>query len=196
MNKTLHLIRHGQAQHNKTFSKFGSNVFYSPKLTDTLLTREGIQEAKYLNKTWWDINKIDIVFTSPLYRACETTTHIFNNINVPIYCLEDLREYPIGQQYCNKRSTLNILKHDFPHIDFTNIKYNEDIYWDEYYTETLDELNKRIENVLCYLSNIPEQNIAIIGHSSFIGQLKDNKIRYIENGDIELKYCYPYRFNL
>ena len=196
MNKTLYLIRHGQAYHNKAFAKFGSKVFYSPKLTDSFLTTDGISEAKYLNKSWRDIDKIDIVFTSPLYRACETTSYVFNDIDVPIYCLENLREYPIGEQYCNKRSTLNLLKKNFPNIDFTNIKYNEDIYWHDDYTENIKELNVRINEVLCYLSQIPEKNIAIVSHSSFIGQLKDNKISYLENGDIELKHCYPYKFKL
>ena len=42
----------------------------------------------------------------------------------------------------------------------------------------------------------PEKKIAIVGHSSFIGQFKDYHIGYMENGDEELKHCYPYEFKL
>ena len=47
-----------------------------------------------------------------------------------------------------------------------------------------------------YLKNRKEKNIAIVGHNSFFGQFKDNHIGYIENGDSELKHCYPYKFIL
>ena len=47
-----------------------------------------------------------------------------------------------------------------------------------------------------YLKLKSEKKIAIIGHSSFIGQFKDYHIRYMENGDEELKHCYPYEFQL
>ena len=47
-----------------------------------------------------------------------------------------------------------------------------------------------------YLKSRKETNIAIIGHSSFFGQFKDNHIGYLENGDKELKHCWPYEFIL
>ena len=40
------------------------------------------------------------------------------------------------------------------------------------------------------------RNIAIVGHGSFIGQFKDKEIRYIDNGQEELKHCYPYEVEL
>ena len=45
-----------------------------------------------------------------------------------------------------------------------------------------------------YLKLKSEKKIAIVGHSSFIGQFKDYHIGYKENGDEELKHCYPYKF--
>ena len=47
-----------------------------------------------------------------------------------------------------------------------------------------------------YIRSREEKNIAIIGHSSYLGQFKDNHIGYKENGDEDLKHCYPYKFIL
>ena len=47
-----------------------------------------------------------------------------------------------------------------------------------------------------YIMKRPETHIAIVGHSSFLGQFKDKKIGYRENGDEDLKHCHPYEFIL
>ena len=75
---------------------------------------------------------------------------------------------------------------------------DKDIYWksNENDMETIDELDERIEEMKKYLINLEEKDIAIVSHSSILGQLKDNYIPLIENGDEELKYCHPYHFKL
>ena len=73
---------------------------------------------------------------------------------------------------------------------------DEDILWKSEYRETIDELENRLQIMINYLKLRSENKIAIVGHSSFIGQFKDNHIGYKENGDEELKHCYPYEFKL
>mgnify|MGYP001169291272 CR=1 FL=1 len=48
--------------------------------------------------------------------------------------------------------------------------------------------------VYCFFYETIElcSKIAIVSHSGFIGRYKDKYIRYIENGDTELKHCFPY----
>lgn len=190
--KNLYLIRHGMAQHNTLFDKYGVEIFYNPYYLDTKLVQEGHKQSKDL-KNSSSLTNIELVLTSSLSRCLQTTYNIFHDTNIPILALDLLKEYPEGLQTCNRRSDVDILKPLYPKIDFSNITNNEDISWREDREETIDELNKRINLLKEFLQNRSEKNIAIVGHSSFFGQFKDNKISLIENGDTELKHCYPYK---
>ncbi len=193
--KNIYLIRHGMAQHNTLFNKYGVNIFYNPYYLDTKLVEEGHKQSKDL-KNSKILNNIDLVLTSSLSRCLQTTYNIFSEKNIPIIALDILKEYPQGLQTCNRRSDIDILIPLYPQIDFSNIIHNEDILWNEKKEETIDELNKRIKTFKNFLKNRSEKNIAIVGHSSFFGQFKDNKISYIENGDKELEHCFPYKMTI
>ena len=58
--------------------------------------------------------------------------------------------------------------------------------------ESIHELDLRINTFKKFIEARPEKNIALISHASFVGQMKDKHIKYIENGEEELKHCYPY----
>ena len=200
MSKRIFLIRHGYSLHNQLYPKMGMSAFYDNEVIDSPLLNKGRDEAQELrNKEsiyQYMTSKVELVLVSPLVRALETASIIFKDSNIPIVCHEFLREYPNGKQICNQRSEIVSRIKEYPHINFENIVSNKDIYWNEDRHETLDELNKRIEITKKYLFNRPEQTIAIVGHGSFIGQFKDNHIRYLENGEEELKHCYPYEYIL
>ena len=195
MSKLLYLIRHGYALHNELYPKLGVRAFRIDATIDAPLTHEGHIQAIELGNSWENKGTIELVLVSPLTRALETCMNIFGDTNIRIESHEFLREYPIGEDTCNKRSSLSLLKNKYPKINF-NLSDDEDILWREEYREKIDELENRIKIMIDYLKSRPEKNIAIIGHSSFIGQFKDNYIRYKENGDEELKHCYPYQFIL
>tara|TARA_B100000214_G_scaffold373851_2_gene355114 strand:+ start:840 stop:1433 length:594 start_codon:yes stop_codon:yes gene_type:complete len=193
MNKTLFLIRHGHALHNELFHKMGVKAFRIPEVIDSPLTQKGIQQAQQLEKEWTNKNEIELVLVSPLTRCLQTANTIFGKTNIPIVCQEFLREYPIGEDTCNMRSQTNSLKNDFSNIDFSDIHLKIDSLWTEE-RETIEQLNLRIESMIQYIQKRKETKIAIVSHSSYLGQYKDNKIGYIENGDKDLKHCYPYEF--
>ena len=196
MNKNIYLIRHGEAQHNINYLKYGSKTFYDINFIDTKLTPNGHKQSSDLNKLWKNINDIEIVLVSPLYRTLETATNIFKNYNIPIISLEDLREFPNTKHTCNKRSDKSILLKNFSHINFDNIQYEKDNIWNDNIEENITSLNIRIENIKNYIKNLNYNNICIVGHSSFIGQMIFNKIALLDNGDEELKHCFPYKINL
>jgi len=200
MSKTLYLIRHGLALHNKIFAEMGYNVnaFRIPEVIDAPLTEEGQTQSIELGYNWKDKHNIELVVVSPLMRALETAYNIFGDTDIPIICQEYLREYPIGRDTCNLRSDRDILQVKFPGIDFSNIHYNKDILWKEgeENIETTAELNSRISLMKDYLLRRSETKIALVGHSSYIGHFKDNFIPLIENGDEELKHCHPYEYEL
>jgi len=196
MQKLIYFIRHGLAKHNENFKKYGEKTFFDPNFIDTKLIPEGINQSNKLSSSWKEIYNIDLVLVSPLYRTLETANIIFNNISVPIISLENLREYPMGEQTCNKRSNKDILLRDFPNINFDDIKDNNDTLWDPYNTESIESLDNRINEIKKYIKNREEENICIISHTIFIEKMKDNTISLIENGKSEIDHCKPYKMYL
>ena len=116
------------ALHNENFLKYGEKTFFDPKYVDTHLIKEGVQQSLQFGKTWQNIDDIELVLVSPLYRTLETAANIFKDKDVPIISLEELREYPIGRHTCNKRSSRDILIYDFPYINFDDIKGEEHLW--------------------------------------------------------------------
>ena len=195
MSKILHLVRHGHSLHNELFHKIGVQAFRIPLTIDSPLTQEGHLQSIELGQSWQNKKEIELVLVSPLTRTLETCMNIFGDTEIPIISQEFLREYPIGEDTCNKRSSMTSLNNRFPKIEF-QLDVDQDTLWKEDYRENMIELEQRLEKMITYLQKRPEKNIAIVGHSSFFGQFKDNHIGYIENGDEELKHCYPYEFIL
>ena len=195
MNKNLYLIRHGYSLHNELFHKIGIQAFRTPETIDSPLTNEGHIQSIELGQSWQKKYEIELILVSPLMRTLETAMNIFGDTNKPIISQEFLREYPIGEDTCNKRSSLTLLKNKFPKVEF-HLESDQDILWKSDYRESNDELEQRLDTMIKYLHGRKEKNIAIVGHSSYFGQFKDNHIGYMENGDEELKHCYPYEYIL
>jgi len=193
MTKTLYLIRHGFSLHNELYHKIGVDAFRRKEVVDAPLTFLGQQQSIELGQQWKEKHKVDLVLVSPLKRTLETAVNIFGDTKTPIICLEFLREYPIGKDTCNQRSSIFQMKDEFPQIDFESIMYDKDMYWTEE-AETLDGLKDRIKQMKLYIKDRSETNIAIVGHSSYLGQFKDNHISYMENGESDLKHCHPYEY--
>jgi len=195
MIQNLYLIRHGHSLHNELFNKIGVKAFRIPLTIDSPLTSEGHLQSIELGNTWPKKREIELILVSPLTRCLDTSMNIFGDTDIPMISQEFLREYPIGEDTCNKRSSLVSLKNKYPKIEF-NLDSDEDTLWTQDYRESIDELEQRLYKMIKYLQDRKEKNIAIVGHSSYFGQFKDNHIGYIENGDEELKHCYPYEYIL
>ena len=193
MVQTLYLIRHGEALHNVLFKKMGVKAFRLPMATDAALTYLGQEQSIQLGYKWEQKSNIELVLVSPLMRTLETAMNIFGDTDVKIMAHDFLREYPIGEDTCNKRSDRSYFKRKFPRIDFTGIAKDRDIDWTEE-RETMESFEDRIHQMKQYVNNRSEKKIAIVGHSSYIGKVKDNYISYMENGDKELLHCHPYEY--
>ena len=187
MIKNLYLIRHGHSLHNELFNKIGLQAFRIPATIDSPLTNEGHLQSIELGNTWPKKREIELVLVSPLTRTLDTAMNIFGDTDIPMISEEVLREYPIGEDTCNKRSSLTLLKNKYPRVDF-NLISDKDTLWSPDYRESIDELEQRLDEMVKYLQNRKEKKIAIVGHSSFLGQFKDNHISYID--------CYPYEYIL
>jgi broad specificity phosphatase PhoE len=71
----------------------------------------------------------------------------------------------------NKRRTIEDIAVDYPEIDFTAIKHNEDLLWERYgdRRETLVEKSERIYEFLTeYVRHRSEREMAIVCHSAYL----------------------------
>ena len=195
MKKLLYLIRHGLAIHNENFLKYGEKTFFDPKYVDTHLTEEGVQQSLQLGETWQNIDDIELVLVSPLYRTLETAKNIFKDKDIPIISLEELREHPIGKHTCNKRSSNDLLIRDFPNIDFDDIN-GEDHLWTSDKGEDILSLEKRIDNIKTFIEKRNEKTICIVSHTKFLEKMKYDKISLMENGESKIDHCFPYIMRL
>jgi len=167
MSKNLYCIRHGLAEHNVNYLKYGCKTFYDPNFVDTSLVEEGFKQAANLGETWLNkkdpsgtgsnIDDIELVVVSPLKRTLQTATEIFKGKSVPIISFELAREYPIGGHTCNKRSKKEYLMNTFPNINFDNIKEGEDYLWNSEKQESIHELDLRINTFKKFIEKRPEK---------------------------------------
>ena len=186
--KNLYFIRHGYALHNFLYWKIGKEAY---DIRDTQLLQKGVEQAINLSNTWNDIKDIELVVCSPSIRTLDTALLIFKNTNHKILTLDHILEYPLGSEECNRRKDKTVLQSLYPQVNFSNLMY-EKLPWN-YICETKECLHKRIETFLDWIKERPEKNIAVISHSSFIGELKDGVIGDEEH---ELKHCFPYKYVL
>ena len=193
MTKLLYCIRHGTALHNVNYWKIGRKAY--TEYPDTPLIDYGKLEATLLNTSWKQISRVELVLVSPLTRTLETASLVFKDYNIPMIAIDELMEYPQAEEICNLRAEKNVLMERFPKIDFSNLADDPRIYWnDEFIPEKeIELLNDRIEKFKKYVKTRPESTIAIVSHSSFLGQMMFNVIGDENN---ELKHCFPYKYEI
>lgn len=70
---------------------------------------------------------------------------------------------------CDGRRTINELKRDFPGVDFSLVRDNEDTMFEKKETEA--DVEERGRQFLVWLCGRPEQRIAVVTHSIFLKEL-------------------------
>ena len=197
MSKNIYCIRHGEALHNVLFWDIGEHVYLLYR--DTPLTATGVKQAQQLgNSDWKGKEKIDLIIVSPLLRTLQTATNIFcknpdDKPPCPMIALDCVMEYPQGLDQCNRRKSIKEYKYCFPHVDFSQIEYDEDPFWKRYEKETIEHLNGRLEKMKQFIKSRPEKNIVLVSHSSYLGWFLNNNIGDELN---ELEHCKIYETNI
>lgn len=158
--KTIHLIRHGQAQHN---------VDTKYNILDPALTPLGQQQSKDLAERFESID-VELVVVSPLRRTVQTAINVFASEkfkDVPIEANEYCRE-SYGVVICDKRRNLSEIKLDFePRVVFSGIQTEEDTWW-ETTKEPDQHLIMRATHFYNFLRAQPDTKIAVVSHHQFL----------------------------
>ena len=106
IQKTVWCLRHGLSLHNVMYKTMGMSAYVH--LEDTSLLEEGFIQAKNTNKNWKEINNLDIVYVSPLTRTIQTALNMFRGVDVKMYALDLIKEYPASYEKINKRKSKQI----------------------------------------------------------------------------------------
>ena len=185
MVKRIYCIRHGQATHNIDHKIRGDIAYIDPIHRDSKLVGKGIEEAEKLNKHLLNM-KFDIILVSPLTRTIQTCLLSTNKIDKKILAIEEVREFSCRVHTPNNRKTKTELIKLYPEVDFSEIVYDDDIFWNDINEETLEELDIRINKFKEWIKKRPETNFVLFTHASFISRfLGHQKYQHI-------RHCDPY----
>eukprot|EP00470_Lotharella_oceanica_P005264 CAMPEP_0170167804 /NCGR_PEP_ID=MMETSP0040_2-20121228/1099_1 /TAXON_ID=641309 /ORGANISM="Lotharella oceanica, Strain CCMP622" /LENGTH=241 /DNA_ID=CAMNT_0010405935 /DNA_START=289 /DNA_END=1014 /DNA_ORIENTATION=- len=187
--KVFMFTRHGQGYHNldENEKKYAfCEVYYAETghckdvpefLLDPGLTELGVEQTKALEKftSKCDVQP-EVVIVSPLRRTIQTALNTFshlvdgkNKMKVPFVAKTNSRE-KTGRNMWDKRRKLSEIKKDFPMIDYSDIKSEEDDLWTSK-RETAEQVAVRARKLMVELGSRKEKVIAICSHSGLLKQL-------------------------
>lgn len=176
--KSIHLIRHGQSVFNAAFDAVAR---VDPMIFDAPLSPLGREQAAAL-RTEVHALGVELVVTSPLTRAIETTLHAFGLDHAPVH-VEALHRERLEHSGDVGRSPRE-LRRDFPAFVFDHL---DDPWWhsDGSHPQTIvlepeDVLLGRVSSFRAWLAKRPERNIAVIGHGTFLNRLTGHQFRNCE----------------
>ena len=151
----IYLIRHGEST-GDIEDRFGGDY-------DDHLTEKGKQQAQELANKLKD-RGIEIIYTSPKFRARETAEEVAKQLNVPIEEVENLRER--NNYGILSGMTKNEAKEKHP-IDFEKISKDK-TYHDVTDSESYDQIKERVLKVFKNILQSDHNTIAIISHGGVI----------------------------
>lgn len=142
-----------------------------PEILDAPLTEKGRQQALILQPTTQSFERQpEIVVLSPNCRALQTGVIVFEHLldkNVPFLAHEMAREEN-GVHVCDKRRPTSRQMREFPMVDFSLLETEEDVIFRDDRRESKIEVGTRVYKFMEWLSERPEEHVAISSHSSWL----------------------------
>lgn len=173
MSKTIHAIRHGQAQHNMD----PPASWYNPEFKFSSLTPLGIEQACTAPKL-----EVDGIYVSPLRRTLQTAFYMFGS--VPMIALPELRETNLDH-IVNTHEDRADLEAQYPHVDFSRVDITDvGRYRDDHQT--------KIDVLFTILRESPCETIAIVSHCDLLMSVFERLELEIET----VKHVQPYAFRI
>ncbi|KAE8891144.1 hypothetical protein PF005_g9194 [Phytophthora fragariae] len=201
--KTLYCIRHGESTFNEwrksSLWNFSWMWVRDPMIVDAPLSAKGKKQAAKLHefiKSKQLEDKIQVIISSPLTRAIETTIGAFPDTKIPIIVDPSCRE--MLDTACDiGRVPAELAQEFLPQVDI-DFSQLDPFWWletekfprtgpgnappanivapktpDEVLPlrETQEEVDARIREFVAKLVERPEQHIAVVGHSSYFKRM-------------------------
>ena len=176
--RTILCIRHGQSTANVAWEAGGDD----PLQIDARLTAKGQAQVRAARDRL-RAEPVDLVITSPLTRALQTSTGIFaDHPGRPPILVEPLhREYQENSGDVGRPASL--LAEEFPHLSLSHLP---EVWWHAdgepdhrgIHVEPPDVLQDRLALFRALLAARTERTIAVVGHATFFwhltGELLEN----------------------
>lgn len=183
----LILIRHGVAKHNLPDPVTGNRPnLHDPALFDPPLVYQGKQQALeageklrtwLLRTTQGAIELPELVVASPLTRCLQTAmyacgpgdvyTTTRSSSSSIYYCTELCRE-AFGMHYPDRRRPRSVLEHHWPNFVMDpNMTENDDA-WKPDSRETLQDVGKRVAQLLTSVVQRSETYVVVFSHGVFL----------------------------
>ena len=186
MTKIVHCIRHGQSTFNEAFEL--NRV--DPLHWDAPLTELGQRQAAEVAAAVRHV-AYELIVTSPLTRALQTTHAIFKDHpsadRIRVECLH--REHLASS--CDVGRAPALLAQEFPHLAFDHL---DEAWWhgpgepDErgFAFEPQESLEERVRHFREWIVARPERLIAVVGHGTFFYHLTGRFLRNCEVAELEV----------
>ena len=127
--RSVVLVRHGISEMNVALARrpWGSPGFADPDIRDAPLTPEGLAGAERLRGTIGDVGAVDLVVSSPLTRALQTSAAVFRDAGVPAVAT------PLAAERCYLSSDVgapvDALRRAWPRVAFAEDDFPEPYWW-------------------------------------------------------------------
>ena len=193
ISKRIALVRHGQSLHNIDSDHWWTADNPLTKYGETQLQKLREKLNKQYQKEFYD--KIDIVISSPLLRALQTTFILFNGMDIPMYVSSHHTE--IYTADCDCGTNIDQLLKKYPHFKqsfngWDQIQNNGKNWWPS--EDEGDEVIEARHFALAeQLIKHEKKGIAVVGHGNFFKTFTSRfgKEHFSGNGEINqyvLKY--------
>lgn len=185
--KTIHFVRHAEGEHNAANRRAGddSPVTYSTpgawEYQDAKLTPHGIEQCLCARRDLLRGVHPELVVVSPFTRTLQTAHILFGCAKTPVpFLVHDDCAERRGKFTCDKRRDKSIILDEIrplyeytgDSIDFESFAYETEC--DEIWTEEReddDSVTNRAIAMMQWLASRPEQEIAVVTHSSWLKHL-------------------------
>ncbi|MGL5245928.1 MAG: histidine phosphatase family protein, partial [Sarcina sp.] len=153
----IYITRHGETEWNtvKRMQGWGNSN----------LTQLGKMQAKALSDRLKNV-KLDVIYCSPLGRACSTAEIIRGDKKVDIVKVEGLKEMGFGQW---EGKTVDEIKKNKSYKEQLEYLYSEPFKYKPFGGESIVQMYERVKSTLDKLiNNSPFENILIVTHGMTI----------------------------
>ena len=152
------------------FSHSEQNPYVKPEVTDSPLTHKGRLQAE-AHQVTTVTSGVELVVVSPQCCAVQTGLLAYQHLNnigtTKFVANENVREES-GIHLCDKRRSRTQAEKEFPNVDWSDIKHDEDPIFQNDHRENKSEVGERIYNFLLWLQSRDEKVVAVASHSGWL----------------------------
>jgi len=178
--KVVHVIRHGEAQHNVSEAYFAKR--------DTRLTPRGKRQARALRRLFPALNP-QVVITSPILRAMQTAramapsstpTVVVPDARERISCSSHLCDLPAAPKRFRRSKQFGAMDWSLVARGVGTGKYEREIVDTD--LASWGNIKRRGRELTRFLLDRPEESLAVVSHGGFLMRLTGDS--YMDNCEV------------